>query len=177
MFCIPQVENGTERWAENQTESEQEKRSRRAGASSVAVRQSPSDLNQKLRSLSSSLGRYHELRRDRGRWVGYVREAGGINGANLQRRCRGSKRGQPPQRAERASRHGLETAQTLFARDSQRTDFWERSVLPLVEYNSGEPGVLRGYLAIKSAGYSSVFSPILSSWRPDQRAMKANYIL
>lgn len=69
---------------------------RRAGASSVAVRQSPSDLNQKLRSLSSSLGRYHELRRDRGRWVGYVRKAGGINGANLQRRCRGSKRGQPP---------------------------------------------------------------------------------
>lgn len=158
MFCIPQVENGTQRWAENQTDSEQGKRSRQSGASSVAVRQSPSDLNQKLRSLSSSLGRYRELRRDRGRWVGYVREAGGINGANLQERCRGSKRGQPPRRAERASRHRPETAQTLFARDSQRTDFWQRTVLPLVEYSSGEPGVLRGYLAIKSAGYTCVFS-------------------
>lgn len=47
-------------------------------------------------SLSSSLGRYHESRRDRGRWVGYVPEARGINGANLQERCRGRKRGQPP---------------------------------------------------------------------------------
>lgn len=96
MFCIPQVENGTQRWAANQTDCEQQKRSRRAGASSVAVRQPPSDLNQKLRSLSPSLGRYHELRRDRGRWVEYVREAGGINGANFQERYRGGKRGQPP---------------------------------------------------------------------------------
>lgn len=119
MFCIPQVENGTQRRAE--------KESRRsgadgAGASSVAVRQSPSDPNQKLRSLSSSLGRYHELRRDRGRWVGYVREAGGINGANLQERCRGSKRGQPPRGAERASRHGPETAQTLLAQWTSGND-------------------------------------------------------
>lgn len=122
MFCIPQVENGTQRCGEDQTDREQEKRSRRAGASSVAVRHSPSDLNQKLRSLSSSLGRYHELRRDRGRWVGYVREAGGINWANLQARCSGSKREHPPRRAVRASRHGPQTAPTLFVRDSLRTD-------------------------------------------------------
>lgn len=93
MFCIPQVENGPQRRAENESSRSG---ADGAGASSVAVRQSPSDPNQKLRSLSSSLGRYHELRRDRGRWVGYVHEAGGINGANLQERCRGSKRGQPP---------------------------------------------------------------------------------
>lgn len=119
MFCIPQVENGTQRRAENES---RRSRADGAGASSVAVRQSPSDPNQKLRSLSSSLGRYHELRRDRGRWVGYVHEAGGINGANLQERCRGRKRGQTPRGAERASRHGPETARTLLAQRTSGND-------------------------------------------------------
>lgn len=116
MFCIPQVENGTQRWAANQTDSEQEKRSRRAGASSVAVRQPPSDLNQKLRSLSPSLGRYHELRRDRGRWVEYVREAGGINGANFQERYRGGKRGQPPESWKSVASRSGDDADTVCER-------------------------------------------------------------
>lgn len=105
-------------------------------------------------SLSSSLGRYHELRRDRGRWVGYVREAGGNKWSQFAGTAPRKRAWTTPRRAERASRHGPETAQTLL---SQRRE-WERSVLPLVRYNSGEPGVLRCYLAIKSAGYTRVFS-------------------
>lgn len=51
-----------------------------------------------------------------------LHEAGGINGANLQERCRGSKRGQPPGELERASRHGPETAQTLLAQRTSGND-------------------------------------------------------
>ncbi|CAG08269.1 unnamed protein product [Tetraodon nigroviridis] len=123
------------------------------GFSGCCVKMTTPPNTQRIRwkvahSSARNLGRYHELRRDRGRWVGYVREAGGNKWSQFAGTAPRKRAWTTPRRAERASRHGPETAQTLL---SQRRE-WERSVLPLVRYNSGEPGVLRCYLAVKSAG-------------------------
>lgn len=78
MFCIPQVENGTQRRAENQAGSAQQKRSRRGWSVLPSLCVSLRATSTKNCALSPpALDDTTSLRRDRGRWVGYVREAGG----------------------------------------------------------------------------------------------------